>query len=122
MLELFHKKPGVYKISAAVIKKIYDLTKTFPKEEIFGLVSQLRRAAVSVTGNIAERAARKSNAEKKRLHESARSSLVEADTQIEICLLPAYLSKDKITELGKNIESVFRMPSKMINNLENPSH
>lgn len=122
MLELSHKKPEVYKISAAVIKKIYDLTKTFPKEEIFGLVSQLRRAAVSVTSNIAEGAARKSNAEKKRFYEVARSSLVEVDTQIEICLFLAYLSKDNITELEKNIESVFRMLSKMINNLENPSH
>lgn len=122
MLELSHKKMEVYKVSAAIMKKIYNLTKTFPGEEIFGLVSQLSRAAVSVTGNIAESAARKSNAEKKNFYEVASSSLVEVDTPIEICLFLAYLSKDKIPELEKNIESVFRMPSKMINNLENPSH
>jgi len=119
MLELSHKKLDVYKISIELIKEVYKLTKIYPKEELFALVSQLRRAAVSVTSNIAEGAARKSDKEKKRFYEVARSSLVEVDTQIEISVTLNFLTKESVAELEKYIESVFRMLSKMIRNLEN---
>lgn len=58
-----HKDLDVWKQSIALSKEIYQLTKTFPKEEMFGLVSQMRRAAVSIASNIAEGAARRGNKE-----------------------------------------------------------
>jgi four helix bundle protein len=117
MLNLAHKKLDVYKIALQLVKEVYSLTKTLPKEEQYVLVSQLRRAAVSVCSNIAEGAARSSKPERKRFYEISRSSLVEVDTQFEITLVLEYLKNDQLKELEAYLESVFRMLSKMITNL-----
>lgn len=119
MLQLSHKNLKVYQFSIELVKKVYQHTKTYPKEEQFVLVSQLRRAAISVCSNLAEGSARKSKAEKKRFYEISRSSLVEVDTQIEISLILEYLKKNEIPKLEAYLESVFKMLSKMISNLEN---
>ena len=120
MLDLSHKKLDVYKMSLKLMEEVYKGTKTFPKEELFGLVSQIRRAAISVCSNIAEGASRISKKEKKRFYEVSRSSLVEIDTQFEIAILLAYYKKEKIKELESYLESIFRMLSKMITNLNQP--
>lgn len=122
MLDLSHKKLDVYSIAMKLLQDVYTITKSYPREEQFTLTSQLRRAAVSVLSNIAEGAARKSTKEKMRFYEISRSSLVEVDTQIEISLLLGYINKNDIIGTEKNIESVFRMLSKMISNLEVPTH
>ena len=97
MLELQHKKLDVWKLSKTLIKEIYKLTATYPKEELFGLTNQMRRASVSITSNIAEGASRKSKTERKRFFEISRSFLVELDTQLEISLDLNYL--ENISEL-----------------------
>jgi len=74
MLALSHKKLDVYLLSLKLVKEIYKVTGLFPQEEKFGLISQLRRAAVSVCSNIAEGAARRSKLEKKRFYEISGSS------------------------------------------------
>jgi four helix bundle protein len=102
MLSLSHKKPDVYQIAMNMVKEVYKATASFPKEEKYTLISQIRRAVVSVCSNIAEGASRFSKKEKKRFYEISRSSLVEMDTHFE---------------LEQYIESTFRMLSKMINNL-----
>ena len=84
MLNLNHKNLDVWRASINFTTVIYNLTNNFPKSEVYGLSSQLRRAAVSVSSNIAEGAARKSKIERIRFFEMARSSLVEIDTQLEI--------------------------------------
>ena len=119
VLNLSHKKLDVYVISLKLVKEVYTTTKTFPKEEQFGLISQLRRAAISVCSNIAEGLARRSKQEKKRFYEIARSSAVEIDTQLEAALLLEYRKNDQTNELEQYLESVFRMLSKMIENLDN---
>ena len=58
MLELSHKKLEVWKLSMEVTKEVYKLTATFPKEELFNLTSQMRRASVSVVSNLSEGASR----------------------------------------------------------------
>jgi four helix bundle protein len=121
MLQLSHKQLEVYQIALKLIQEVYMLTKAFPSDEKYVLVSQLKRASVSVCSNIAEGSARISKIEKKRFYEIARSSIVEIDTQIEISLLNEYLTNIQIIELEKYLESIFRMLSKMINNLENKS-
>ncbi len=87
MLNLSHKQLEVYRIATQLVKEVYSLTKFYPKEEQFTLISQLRRASISVCSNLAEGAARKSSKEKKRFYEIARASIVEIDTQIEISLM-----------------------------------
>jgi four helix bundle protein len=118
MLQLAHKNLDVFKIALNLLKEIYTITKRFPKEEQFVLVSQLRRAAVSVCSNMAEGSARFSKTEKKRFYEISRSSLVEIDTQLEISLMLEYVQKSEMERLENYLESIFKMISKMITNLQ----
>lgn len=117
MLNLSHKKLMVYTTALEITQKIYLLTNELPDKERFGLSSQLRRAAVSVCSNLAEGAGRISKTEKKRFFEISRSSLVEIDTQIEICLKAGYLESVQLGKLEKLMNSTFAMLSKLISNL-----
>jgi four helix bundle protein len=119
MLNLSHKKPDVNQLSLQLVKEIYLVTAKFPAEEKYVLVTQLRRAAISVCSNIAEGAARRSKQEKKRFYEISRSSAVEIDTQFEIALLLEYVKNIQVTDIEQKTESVFRMLTIMIDNLEN---
>ncbi len=67
MLQLSHKNLQVYQFSLKLVKEVYQHTKAYPKEEQYVLVSQIRRAAISVCSNIAEGAARVSKREKKKI-------------------------------------------------------
>ena len=118
MLELSHKNLEVYKIALQLVKEVYAITKTFPKEEQYVLVSQLRRAVISICSNIAEGAARKTKPDRRRFYEIARSSLVEVDTQVEAALILSYITKEQVKNIESYLESVFKMLSKMISNLE----
>jgi len=71
------EKLGVWNRSRLLVKEVYKLSNQFPKEEIFGLSSQIRRAATSVPTNLAEGSARMSGKEKARFSEMAFSSLME---------------------------------------------
>jgi len=114
MLDLSHKKMTVWVKSLELVKLIYELTDTFPKEEKYGMISQLRRASVSVASNISEGASRRTHKERTRFYEIARSSLVEVDTQIELSLKLNYLTKDDIMILNENANEVFAMLSAMV--------
>lgn len=120
MLNLSHKKLDVYNMSLVLLKEVYKITKTFPKEELYVIVSQIRRAAISVCSNIAEGASRISKKEKKRFYEISRSSLVEIDSQLEIAINLSYYETGESKELERSLESTFRMLSTMINNLNTP--
>ena len=78
------------------------------------MISQIRRAALSVHLNIAEGCSRKSLAERKRFYEIARGSLVEVDTALDIAVDLSYTSKVKMNELGVLIKRTFQLISKMI--------
>ncbi|MBL7740071.1 MAG: four helix bundle protein [Chitinophagaceae bacterium] len=122
MLQLSHKKLDVYQLSLRMIKEVYKATAKFPKEEQYVLTSQIRRAVISVCSNIAEGASRITKPEKKRFYEISRSSLVEMDTQFEIAIILEYYKTGEMQELEQSLESVFRMLSKMIDNLNsNPT-
>lgn len=118
MLQLSHKKLDVYQIALKLVNEVYTITQNFPAEERFLIVNQLRRAAISVCSNLAEGSARKSKQEKIRFFEISRSSAVEIDTQFEIVLMLQYVKNDQINQLEQYLESVFRMISKLISNLE----
>lgn len=79
-----HENLEIWKLSIDFVTKIYSYTNDFPSEEKFGLVSQMRRAAVSIPSNIAEGAARKSDKEYAQFLYVALGSLSELDTQLII--------------------------------------
>ena len=79
-----HKDLDVWKCSMCFVKKIYELTKYFPKYEQYSLTDQIRRCAVSVPSNIAEGAARSSNKEYIRFIYISLGSLSEIETQLII--------------------------------------
>jgi len=79
-----HHDLNVWKSSAVLAIDVYKLTKTFPKEEIYGLTSQMRRAAVSISSNISEGASRGSKTEFIRFLNIANGSLSELETQLYI--------------------------------------
>lgn len=114
MLKLSHKKLKAWKRSILLVKEIYSLTKSFPDTEKFGLTSQMRRAAVSISSNISEGASRKSQIERNRFYEIARSSLVELDTQIEISIELEYLNKDDLAELAELLNATFALITNMM--------
>ena len=79
-----HKDLEVWKKSVELAKDVYEATKAFPKDEIFGLTSQMKRASVSIASNIAEGAARKGQREFVQFLYIAIGSASELDTHIEI--------------------------------------
>jgi four helix bundle protein len=83
-----------------LVEKIYAITKTFPREETYGLSSQLRRAAVSVPSNIAEGAAGRSPVQFRNYLSVAIGSLNELDTQLEVALRVGHINGLQFKEVA----------------------
>lgn len=103
----------IWQKSIQIVTNIYKLTRNFPKEEIFGLISQMRRCAVSVPSNIAEGFGRNSQGDFKRFLNIALGSTYELQTQIEISMNLDYLN---IVNYKTLMESCLEL-EKMINSL-----
>jgi len=82
-----------------LVTEVYEVTRTFPREELYGLTSQLRRAAVSIPSNIAEGQARYSHAEFHHFLRNAKGSLAEMETQIQIACNLKYVDQEKAEAL-----------------------
>src|SRR6056297_70391 len=114
MINLKHKKLDVWQKGIELTVAVYNITGLFPETELYGLSSQLRRAAVSITSNIAEGAARSSAKERNRFYEISRSSLVEVDTQLEIALKLKYIQQNDMKDLNELLNHNFALLSNMI--------
>jgi four helix bundle protein len=101
----------IWKKSMALVTEIYQVTRGFPNYEKFGLVSQLRRAAVSVPSNIAEGKGRKTSKEFHQFLILARGSLWEVETQILISRNLNYLSQEQCDELERKTSELGKMLS-----------
>ncbi|MBN2135613.1 MAG: four helix bundle protein [Acidobacteria bacterium] len=93
-----HKDLEVWKLGIDLVEKIYQVTREFPKEEIYGLTSQIRRAGISIPSNIAEGAARKNTKEYIQFLYIALGSLSELETQLVISQRLNYIDSDSIFE------------------------
>jgi four helix bundle protein len=101
-----YKNLDIWKDAITLAKNVHVLTATLPKEETYGLRSQLRRAAISVASNIAEGAGRNTSGEFNQFLGIAIGSAFEVDTQLIIGHELGYFSKDAVVALTKDIESL----------------
>jgi len=92
-----HRSLKVWQESIVLVEHVYEATRTFPKEELFGLTSQMRRSAVSVPANIAEGSARTGTKELLQFLSIGAASLSELDTHVEIAIRLGYLKDDALT-------------------------
>ncbi|MCF8295972.1 MAG: four helix bundle protein [Saprospiraceae bacterium] len=92
-----------------LVKEIYQITKEFPKDEMYGIISQIRRSAVSIPSNIAEGAARNSNKEYVRFLNISAGSLAELDTQIIISNELGYIEKELLDHFESEINRISRL-------------
>lgn len=97
--------------------EIYRATEVFPKSEIYGLTSQLRRAAVSVAANIAEGQGRLTKGEFRHFLGQARGSLLEVETQLSISLDLHLLSEDEFDDLRQRSSEVRRLLNGLIESM-----
>ena len=103
------RKLLVWQKSMELVTKMYSSTQKFPKEELFGLTSQIRRSAVSIPSNIAEGYGRDSNNEYLRFLNISIGSLFELQTQIEIAKNIMYLNEKDFNDLYENSREIERM-------------
>jgi four helix bundle protein len=113
-LTLNHQKLDLYNFSRRFVAECYQLTKHIPADEKYGMISQIRRAALSVHLNIAEGASRKSELERKRYYEIARGSIIEIDAALDIANDLQYLNNHNLIILGETMIKCFKMLSGMI--------
>ena len=93
-----HRSLKVWREAMKLVELVYAKTRAFPKEELFGLSAQMRRAAISVPANIAEGAARVGTKELLRFVSIAAASLSELDTHIEIARRLKYLEDEHLDQ------------------------
>ena len=104
MRESPHRGLEAWKKGMELVEDIYRVTKNFPEDEKYGLVSQLRRAAISVPSNISEGAGRRTDGEFINYLSISIGSLSELDTQIELAMRLGYLQEEKYKELIDKID------------------
>lgn len=113
-LKLNHQKLNVFIASRAFVMEWYKLSKELPPDEKFGMISQIRRAALSVYLNIAEGASRKSEIERKRYYEISRGSLIEVDAALDVAQDLNYLANTNTDLLGEAMIKCFKLLTGLI--------
>ncbi len=103
------KKLHVWQKSRQLVKDIYEVSQDFPKEEMYGLTSQIRRSAISVPSNIAEGCGRSTNADTARFLDIAQGSCFELETQIILSFDLNYISETVVRDLWKRTDEVQKM-------------
>ncbi|MGA2152338.1 MAG: four helix bundle protein [Geobacteraceae bacterium] len=104
-----HRKLEVWKASMDFVKDIYQATETFPGTETYGLVSQMRRASVSIPSNLAEGAARLGPKEFRQFLNIAQGSISELDTQIKLAKMFGYITERTHAELTQKLTTMSKM-------------
>ncbi len=99
----------VWQKSMELARVVYTLSACFPKEEMYGLVSQIRRAAVSVPSNIAEGQARRTTGEFLLFLSYAEGSLAEIDTQLLLSIAPGFVTTEQTVEAAQLLNECQRM-------------
>jgi len=110
-----HKDLDVWKEAMKLAKEVYSLTARFPKEEMYGLSSQIRRASVSIPSNIAEGAARGSSKDFSRFLYISLGSLAELETQLLLAVDLGFIDNN---DLDESVQRIRRMLVGLIKSLK----
>lgn len=121
-LKLNHQKLGIYTASRAFVLECCKLTTFLPTDEKFGMITQIRRATLSVHLNVAEGCSRKSESERKRYFEIARGSVIEIDAALDVADDLGYLPNRDVTNLGNTLANCFKMLTGLINSQGKVNH
>jgi four helix bundle protein len=103
----------VWKIAMDIAEEIFKITAGLPKNEDYGLTSQLRRAVVSISANIAEAYGRTGKADKNKFYDYARGSAYETKSLLLYGVAVNYFSQNQIDEINKRIEEVIHSLNKI---------
>ena len=107
----------VWRKALVFVSAVYRVSRAFPKDELYGLVSQIRRCAVSIPSNIAEGFGRRSTGDYIRFLQMSAGSLCELQTQLEIARNVQYLSEEAYNELYDSSREIERLLSSLIKSL-----
>jgi four helix bundle protein len=118
MTEASYTKLDVWAKSMDMVVSIYAATKSFPKEELYALTNQMRRAAVSIPSNIAEGRSKRTTREFMRFINIASGSAAELDTHVRIAERLTYLPAHHVAPLLNEIGVIGRMLNKLHSSLE----
>lgn len=113
-----YKDLKFWQLSRAFCKDIYIITKSFPDEEKFGLISQLRRASVSISSNIAEGTSRESNKDFKRFLMISLGSCYEIESQLLLSFDLEFINLKELEDLNNTLQQIIKMMSKFSNSLK----
>jgi four helix bundle protein len=112
-----HRKLRAFELADALVLLVYSATKTFPKEEQFGLTSQLRRSAVSIASNIVEGCARASHADYVRFLDMAFGSAREVEYQLSIAARLDYMPAEIGRKLAQQADETSRVLAGLLRSL-----
>lgn len=112
-----HRKLRAFELADSLVLSIYRESRGFPREEQFGLTSQLRRAAVSVASNIVEGCARNSQADYLRFLDMAFGSIREVEYQLTLAARLDYLNPDAAVALTKQADETARVLAGLLRSL-----
>jgi four helix bundle protein len=110
---------NAWKEGHKLVLTIYEITKNFPKEELFGLTNQMRRAVVSITSNIAEGFSRQSYKEKAQFYSTSQGSVTEIQNQLLIARDVKYIDFSKFKEVADQTVVVHKLISGLIKKSKN---
>jgi len=113
-----HKDLDVWKRGIDFVSLLYKVTASFPKDEIYGLTSQMRRSGVSIPSNIAEGSARNHDAEFRQFLYVALGSSAELDTQLVIARKLEYLNEADYFQLSNELNEISRMLQGLIKSIK----
>ena len=117
-----HKELIVWQKSMNLVVAVYDLTNGFPKDELYGLTSQMRRAAVSIPSNIAEGRKRGTSKDYRQFLLIAFGSAAELETQIEVSKRLRLGNSEKYPAVEQLLQEVLRMLAKMTTTLRSTTY
>ncbi len=107
----------IWQVAIRLVKKVYEVSSRFPKEEMYGLTSQIRRSAISIPSNVAEGFRRQHNNEFKQFLYISFGSCAELETQTIIAQELGYVSANQVKELLEDLDHVCRITSKLVKKL-----